>query len=1174
MEQDTRPEAARILPPPPPPPSQEKALEAGAVEPSQLARARARATCAQCVVAGAVFLLSAGAGFPIGYSAVALPQLRAPNSSLLTDNDMGSWIASIHSAATPVGAFASGVLTERVGRRAALQLTALPFVAGWALVALARSHAVLLAGRAVAGLAVGLSAAPAQVLISEVAEPRNRGALAGTPMVSYSLGILCVYALGAALPWRAVAWLGTALPLAALAALALVPESPTWLVRRGRLPQASKALRWLRGGSVAAPLVSLTPQPPSFCFFLYFATLSLVPESPTWLVRRGRLPQASKALRWLRGGSVAAPLVSLTPQPPSFCFFLYFATLSLVPESPTWLVRRGRLPQASKALRWLRGGSVAAPLVSLTSQPPSFCFFLYFATLSLVPESPTWLVRRGRLPQASRALRWLRGGSVAAPLVSLTPQPPSFCFFLYFATLSLVPESPTWLVRRGRLPQASKALRWLRGGSVAAPLVSLTPQPPSFCFFLYFATLSLVPESPTWLVRRGRLPQASKALRWLRGGSVAAPLVSLTPQPPSFCFFLYFATLSLVPESPTWLVRRGRLPQASRALRWLRGGSVAAPLVSLTSQPPSFCFFLYFATLSLVPESPTWLVRRGRLPQASRALRWLRGGSVAAPLVSLTPQPPSFCFFLYFATLSLVPESPTWLVRRGRLPQASRALRWLRGGSVAAPLVSLTSQPPSFCFFLYFATLSLVPESPTWLVRRGRLPQASRALRWLRGGSVAAPLVSLTPQPPSFCFFLYFATLSLVPESPTWLVRRGRLPQASRALRWLRGGSVAAPLVSLTSQPPSFCFFLYFATLSLVPESPTWLVRRGRLPQASRALRWLRGGSVAAPLVSLTPQPPSFCFFLYFATLSLVPESPTWLVRRGRLPQASRALRWLRGGSVAAPLAQREFEQLVARLRSEETRGEAEAEAEAAPRPPEGCLRAFSRPDVYKPFFIVVTLNIMQIFSGTYLVIFYAVDLLEKANAGMDEALAAVLTAAVRVVFTAVACGLLSWTGRRALALSSGLTSGLAAVAMGSALYVRDGDAQGQGSDPYAAIVVGCLLVYMAANTCGFFVLPLITIGELLPAKVRGLAGGYIFASFNLALFAATKVFPSVTSEIGAHGVFWVFGIASLTGTVFIYLALPETKGQSLAQIEDYFRGKNFLWVTRHKYRSPEAPKV
>ncbi|GLH16203.1 Protein of unknown function [Gryllus bimaculatus] len=44
--QRDRPEAARFLPPPPP--SQEaKALEAGALEPSQLARARTRATCAQ-----------------------------------------------------------------------------------------------------------------------------------------------------------------------------------------------------------------------------------------------------------------------------------------------------------------------------------------------------------------------------------------------------------------------------------------------------------------------------------------------------------------------------------------------------------------------------------------------------------------------------------------------------------------------------------------------------------------------------------------------------------------------------------------------------------------------------------------------------------------------------------------------------------------------------------------------------------------------------------------------------------------------------------------------------------------------------------------------------------------------------------------------------------------------
>ncbi|XP_049779719.1 facilitated trehalose transporter Tret1-like, partial [Schistocerca cancellata] len=225
---------------PPPPPQADR----------RLAWRRLRA---ELLVAGACFLLTVVNGFPIGFSAVLLPQLRSNSSSLPTSDDMCSWIASIHSAVTPLGALSSSWFSERLGRRATLQLTVLPNVLGWLLLALARDHAVLLAGRAVCGFAVGLAVPPTQVYLGETSEPRVRGMLAGSPMVSYSLAILVVYTLGSWLEWHTVAWINTALPLAALAAVSLVPESPVWLARNGHLEQARRALTWLRGGRCADP---------------------------------------------------------------------------------------------------------------------------------------------------------------------------------------------------------------------------------------------------------------------------------------------------------------------------------------------------------------------------------------------------------------------------------------------------------------------------------------------------------------------------------------------------------------------------------------------------------------------------------------------------------------------------------------------------------------------------------------------------------------------------------------------------------------------------------------------------------------------------------------------------------------------------------------------------------
>lgn len=208
----------------------------------------------QILLTTSVLLTAAACGMPIGYSSVILPQLYNTSDPLTMDPEMGSWIASIHSAATPLGSFASGTIMDRWGRRPALIFAIMPLFTGWILIATASSHTIILCGRIVAGVAVGLIAAPAQILIAESSEPHLRGMLIGAPFVSYSLGILLVYCLGAVFHWRHVAWSGTALPMISLMALFLAYESPVWLARNGFLSKAEKALNWLRGGELYAKI--------------------------------------------------------------------------------------------------------------------------------------------------------------------------------------------------------------------------------------------------------------------------------------------------------------------------------------------------------------------------------------------------------------------------------------------------------------------------------------------------------------------------------------------------------------------------------------------------------------------------------------------------------------------------------------------------------------------------------------------------------------------------------------------------------------------------------------------------------------------------------------------------------------------------------------------------------
>lgn len=148
-----------------------------------------------------------------------------------------------------VGGVSGGPLIEFLGRRLAITGTAVPFFIGWMLIANATNVIMVLAGRALCGICVGVVSLAFPVYLGETLQPEVRGALGLLPTAFGNTGILLAYFVGSYLDWSNLAFFGAALPVPFFLLMLLTPETPSWYVTKGRVEEAKKALQWLRGKS-------------------------------------------------------------------------------------------------------------------------------------------------------------------------------------------------------------------------------------------------------------------------------------------------------------------------------------------------------------------------------------------------------------------------------------------------------------------------------------------------------------------------------------------------------------------------------------------------------------------------------------------------------------------------------------------------------------------------------------------------------------------------------------------------------------------------------------------------------------------------------------------------------------------------------------------------------------
>jgi major inositol transporter-like SP family MFS transporter len=158
------------------------------------------------------------------------------------------------------GAVGGGRLSDTWGRRKTIILLAVLFLVGALSCVFAPNFEVMVIGRVILGLAVGGASSVVPVYLAELAPYEIRGSLAGRNELMIVIGQLAAFVVNAIIGsvwgefsgvWRIM------LAVAAVPAVALfvgmlgMPESPRWLISRGRNQDALAVLKTVRSSDRA-----------------------------------------------------------------------------------------------------------------------------------------------------------------------------------------------------------------------------------------------------------------------------------------------------------------------------------------------------------------------------------------------------------------------------------------------------------------------------------------------------------------------------------------------------------------------------------------------------------------------------------------------------------------------------------------------------------------------------------------------------------------------------------------------------------------------------------------------------------------------------------------------------------------------------------------------------------
>ena len=311
-------------------------------------------------------------------------------------------------------------------------------------------------------------------------------------------------------------------------------------------------------------------------------------------------------------------------------------------------------------------------------------------------------------------------------------------------------------------------------------------------------------------------------------------------------------------------------------------------------------------------------------------------------------------------------------------------------------------------------------------------------------------------------------------------------------------------------------------------------------------------------------------------------ETPRWLLSKHKEDRAIQTLVALRGRHYQIS---RELEKIKISVRRTYSISEQ--------------LMEFKNRSIIIPFLLALMLMFFQQFSGINVAIFYASQIFLEAGLSDREVnlLVAVAIGVVQIFATLMSVVLVDCLGRKVLLTISSTGMALSSFVLGIYFYVYNHICEGcLIGDPscndtiakhpdsihqhfpcntasFGYLAVACIVIFIIAFSLAWGPIPWTSMSELMPNRVRTLAGS--IATFVNWLFATviTLCFKYYSKPpINNDGAWWTFSVIMFVAIAVVILFLPETKGHSLEEIQEHFEEGHIFAVSCQRNRGKSTP--